>query len=232
MTDVIGATPRRGHNIYTSHNVAPWDANRWPNFSPKELACKGTGRLAYDPEALDMLQALRDRLRRPLIVRSAYRSPEHNRKVGGAKESFHLDGAAFDVSMVNHDPHLFIREARATGFSGVGTYPASNFIHIDNRKWYWAGGAPFPQDARPFDAVEPPREVPPKPAQVVGGVGTAGGAALALREAAPAIDAIGGLSSAAQIAIIAFIALGVGAAVAFGPGRVQRALWRDRGEGL
>ena len=43
---------------------------------------------------LDKLQALRDRLGKPLIVRSAYRSPEHNRDVGGAQRSKHMIGAA------------------------------------------------------------------------------------------------------------------------------------------
>jgi len=44
--------------------------------------------------ALDKLQSLRDRLGKPLIVRSAYRSPEHNRAVGGATRSKHMNGAA------------------------------------------------------------------------------------------------------------------------------------------
>jgi hypothetical protein len=35
---------------------------RWPNFSPAEIACRGTGQLKLHPEALDKLQALRDRL--------------------------------------------------------------------------------------------------------------------------------------------------------------------------
>ena len=60
---------------------------RWPNFSPAEIACRGTGRLLVNESALDRLQALRDRLGKPLIVRSAYRSPEHNRAVGGATRS-------------------------------------------------------------------------------------------------------------------------------------------------
>ncbi len=34
--------------------------------------------------ALYELEALSDRLGKPLIVRSAYRSPKHNRAVGGA----------------------------------------------------------------------------------------------------------------------------------------------------
>src|SRR5690606_6162831 len=55
---------------------------RWPSFSPAEIACRGTGKLLVNDPALDKLQALRDRLGKPLIVRSAYRSPVHNRAVG------------------------------------------------------------------------------------------------------------------------------------------------------
>ena len=44
---------------------------RWRNFSPAEIACRGTGQLKLHPEALDKLQTLRDRLGKPLIVRSA-----------------------------------------------------------------------------------------------------------------------------------------------------------------
>jgi hypothetical protein len=59
--------------------------------------------------ALDKLQALRDRLGKPLIVRSAYRSPEHNRTVGGARASKHMDGTAFDIAGTGRaDPTSFI----------------------------------------------------------------------------------------------------------------------------
>ncbi|WP_444431211.1 D-Ala-D-Ala carboxypeptidase family metallohydrolase (plasmid) [Rhodobacter capsulatus] len=60
---------------------------RWPNFSPAELACNGTGALRIDPESLDKLQALRDRMGAPLVISSAYRSPLHDRRVGGAPAS-------------------------------------------------------------------------------------------------------------------------------------------------
>lgn len=104
---------------------------RWPNFSPAEIACRGTGALRIHEEALDRLQALRYRLGKPLIVRSAYRSPAHNRAVGGATRSKHLDGAAFDIAMANHDPAAFEAAAREAGFAGFGFYPRSGFMHID-----------------------------------------------------------------------------------------------------
>ena len=90
---------------------------RWKNFSPAEIACRGTGQLKLHPEALDKLQALRDRLGKPLIVRSAYRSPAHNKAVKGAPRSKHMDGTAFDIAMANHDPAAFA-EAPVKGLEG------------------------------------------------------------------------------------------------------------------
>lgn len=116
---------------------------RWPDFSPAEIACRGTGKLLVNQDALDKLQALRHALGRPIILNSGYRSPEHNKRVGGAAKSMHLEGRAFDISMANHDPAEFIRAARAAGFTGIGTYPRSNFVHVDTgppRGW----GEPFP----------------------------------------------------------------------------------------
>ena len=78
--------------FYDHWREAPEGTWRWPNFSPAEIACRGTGKLLINEPALDRLQALRDRLGKPLIVRSAYRSPEHNRAVGGATVS--LSGAS------------------------------------------------------------------------------------------------------------------------------------------
>jgi uncharacterized protein YcbK (DUF882 family) len=109
----------------------PKDGWRWPNFSPTEIARRDTGKLLVHEAALDKLQELRDRLGKPLIVRSGYRSPEHNRAVGGAKRSKHMEGTAFDIAMSNHDPAAFETAARKAGFLGFGFYPPSDFIHID-----------------------------------------------------------------------------------------------------
>ncbi len=99
--DEIVAAVWQGQAVWRD---VPENAWRWRNFSPAEIACRGT----------DKLLALRDRLGKPLIVRSAYRSPEHNRAVGGATRSKHLDGAAFEEA------------AREVGF-----HPRSGFIHVD-----------------------------------------------------------------------------------------------------
>ena len=93
----------------------------WPNFSPAEMACRGTGELLVDVAAMTKLQQLRDFLGKPVIVTSAYRSPTHNKKVGGAKSSMHLRARAFDIAMDNHDPVAFEEAARACGFPASAT---------------------------------------------------------------------------------------------------------------
>lgn len=121
---------------------------RWPDFSPQEIACRGTGKLLVDEASMDKLQALRTKLGRPLIVNSGYRSHEHNKAVGGASRSQHLLGKAFDIRMDNHNPHAFEAAARAVGFRGIGHYVSQNFMHIDTRpnaaKWCGSDGRYFP----------------------------------------------------------------------------------------
>ena len=125
---------------------------RWPNFSPEEIACKGTGMLYIDAPALDALQRLRTRLGKPVIVNSAYRTPKHNASIrGAAKNSMHMRGCAFDVSMANHDPVAFEAASRSAGFRGIGRYPTRGFMHLDTRPvavaWTKPAGASWPGGA-------------------------------------------------------------------------------------
>jgi len=146
---------------------------RWPNFSPAEIACRGTGQIKLHPEALDRLQALRDRLGKPLILRSAYRSPAHNKAVKGAPRSKHMEGTAFDIAMSNHDPVAFEAAARDVGFLGFGFYPRSGFIHIDlgpARSW----GERFPVRATAFAPEAPPAREVLAGSRTLKGTGAAG----------------------------------------------------------
>lgn len=128
--------------VFDHHTSVPMDKWTWDNFRPNEFACKGTGKVMIDPNALDKLQILRNLLRRPISLNSAYRSPVHNRRVGGAKNSYHVLARAYDSPMDTHCPQEFETMARAAGFTGFGFYPPDkggyNFIHIDTgplREW-------------------------------------------------------------------------------------------------
>jgi hypothetical protein len=194
---------------YDHFSDVPMAGWRWTSFSPREIACKGTGKVLVNEQALDKLQALRDRLRKPLILTSAYRSPEHNRKVGGAKNSRHMQGDAFDVRMDNHDPHEFEAAARAVGFTGFGYYPKSGFMHIDTgpaRTW----GTPWPQTVTHWPA-EPPRQPESvkedREVQAVAGASVAGAVAVAAEHLPVASGLLGQLAPTAQLVAIVLGAL-------------------------
>lgn len=118
--------------FFDHYSEVPEGYWRWENFTPKEIACRGTGKLLVNEDALDKLQALRDKVGKPFHVNSGYRSPEHNSAVGGAPNSKHMEGIAFDISLSNLDRQILYQEAMTHGFNGIGQYPS--FMHIDTRQ--------------------------------------------------------------------------------------------------
>lgn len=102
-------------------------------FIGSELACKGTGKLMIDADALGLLDQLREIWEEPIHVLSGYRTPTHNRHVGGAKGSYHLQGRAFDCAIPVGDQLAFAFKAHHVGFGGVILYPRKHFVHVDNR---------------------------------------------------------------------------------------------------
>jgi len=123
---------------YGNYKDYPLEQWVWPNFTPHEMRSKGDDSLAVNAVAMGRLQRLRNILELPMVITSAYRSPEHNRNVGGAAKSMHLQARAFDVQMQGLDPATFEAAARKVGFTGFGFYEESGFIHIDTgpaREW-------------------------------------------------------------------------------------------------
>ena len=113
----------------------------WPNFQPFEIASHGDGSVLIETDAMDLLQALRDGLGRPVVVNSAYRDPIHNAQIGGAPRSAHKYGHAFDLAIGGHDRHALFDAANAVGFVGFGFY--RSFLHVDigrRRQWWGQGG--------------------------------------------------------------------------------------------
>jgi hypothetical protein len=88
-----------------------------------------------------------------------------------------MEGTAFDIAMANHDPAAFEAAARAVGFRGFGTYPRSEFMHVDlgpARRW----GEPFPPRHVPFAVEAPPARERLADSRTMKGGGTAGAATI------------------------------------------------------
>jgi hypothetical protein len=91
------------------------------------------------PQALSAWDRLKASWGGPLSLNSAYRDPQTNARVGGAKKSQHMHGNAFDVStagMTPEDRARLIQTAQASGFTGYGGY--NNSLHFDvgpSRTW-------------------------------------------------------------------------------------------------
>lgn len=188
--------------LYQSWKDVPKEAWPWKNFSPRELACKGTGSIYVDRVAISKLQELRDKLGIPLLVTSAYRSPEHNKRVGGAKASYHMRGVAFDIRMENQDPVAFEMAAREVGFRGIGYYPKQGFMHIDlgpERTW----GTPFKRSAT---GLKPEPEVREK---ITESKTAQAAVAQAASGAVAAGTALGGLSGTAQVVLLVFAGIAI-----------------------
>jgi hypothetical protein len=91
-----------------------------PNFTVRELRCKGSGMLLLAPGFGDELQALRDAFGGPMIITSACRSKSYNAAVGGHPRSLHVCESLIDL-------------AWERGWS-VGDGPT--FVHLDMRSKY------------------------------------------------------------------------------------------------
>ena len=67
-------------------------------FKVREFACKsGANLVRISPALLDILHSIRHHFGVPVTITSGYRTPEHNKKVGGAKKSTHMVGIAADI---------------------------------------------------------------------------------------------------------------------------------------
>lgn len=118
------------------------------HFKPEEFMSKD-GAVSPWPEVVDpglyfLLEEIRADFGEPIYINSGYRSPEHNRKIGGAPNSFHVKGQAADIRPTRYKDSekwaralgrlKIIANRRCTG--GVGFYPT--FVHVDlgpHRRW-------------------------------------------------------------------------------------------------
>ena len=110
------------------------------NFSKSEFDSKDGAEMPSDvleniKKVANELQVLRDVLKQPIKINSAYRSPSHNRKVGGEKNSQHIKGNAVDIVVKGLSTEQLaykIDELISKGMmlqGGIGIY--DTFVHYD-----------------------------------------------------------------------------------------------------
>lgn len=102
-------------------------------FESRDGAKSPYGETVLRPEAVALLNRIRRAWGRPIIVNSAYRSPEHNKAVGGVPNSYHVQGLAADIRPERQDdlPELQDLCLELNGDGGVGLY--NTFVHVDAR---------------------------------------------------------------------------------------------------
>lgn len=109
----------------------------------KELACKD-GTPYPDKFILDgrifklaaVFEDIRHLWGKPITILSAYRSPTHNKKVGGARNSQHMQGRALDLAppkgvKIGDFYETIKNNADKFGITGIGKY--KTFVHVDVR---------------------------------------------------------------------------------------------------
>ena len=105
----------------------------FPNFRAEEFQSpdeKGSGE-QMQVDFLRQLQAARYLCVTPFRISSGYRSINHNRKVGGVRDSSHLYGWAADLQVRNNFERQEILTALIeVGFNRIGI--GTNYIHVDN----------------------------------------------------------------------------------------------------
>ena len=105
-----------------------WDTIEF--FSQHEFACPGESKPEMDLDFVTMLDQARKIAGVPFKITSGFRTPEHNRKVGGSRNSAHLRGMAADISCRSSGHRRRIVGALVeAGFQRIGI--SHNFVHAD-----------------------------------------------------------------------------------------------------
>lgn len=93
---------------------------------PKE---KGSGEL-MDETFIAMLTEARAKANIPFKINSGFRTPKHNKKVGGKSNSSHLYGLACDIHCSDSRSRFIVLTALIdAGFNRIGV--GNTFIHCD-----------------------------------------------------------------------------------------------------
>jgi len=121
------------------------------NFNESEFACKGKNccgeyclidyQLVFDLQKLRNFITEKTGKEHAFIITRGYSCPKHNKEIGGAPKSAHMEGRAIDFyvkGLTIAQVWLFIEKMGVNNFTGMGSYPEEHppVIHIDNMPRY------------------------------------------------------------------------------------------------
>lgn len=86
---------------------------------------------------LRILDTLRDKINEPIYINSGYRTPEHNKAVGGSTLSYHMYGMAADIRAKTKTPEELYKllDEMLKGWGGLELH--DTFVHVDTRGKKW-----------------------------------------------------------------------------------------------
>lgn len=105
------------------------------HFKVKEFACKDLSPVVFIDEYLwNVLDILRHKLGKPVIITSGYRTPEWNTKCGGAKYSYHMRGMAADIRVNGMTPKQVANILDEIVPDECGIIVYKSWVHFDVRE--------------------------------------------------------------------------------------------------
>lgn len=108
------------------------------HFRVREFACKdGCSFVLISKVLVEILEGLREKIGEEIYINSAFRTPTHNKKVGGAILSYHQYGMAADIRAKTKTPKQLysILDEMLKGWGGLKLY--NTFVHVDTRDKEW-----------------------------------------------------------------------------------------------
>lgn len=110
------------------------DWAKYPNFRKEEFKCKHTGECNMHADLLEILQSIRDELKKPIFISSGFRSIRHPIEQEKPNRGEHTYGMAVDIICQGQQAIDIIELAIKHGIKRIGVHqkgnPNGRFVHI------------------------------------------------------------------------------------------------------
>lgn len=104
------------------------------HFKVREFACKDGSQVVFiDDYLVTILDILRDKIGKPVIITSGYRTPAWNAKCDGAKYSYHMRGMAADIKVNGMSAKELAKKLDEILPNGCGIIVYNSWVHFDVR---------------------------------------------------------------------------------------------------